>query len=653
MNLANGIDTAEPGTAAAISADIRDRADPALVRADRVEQLYSQLPLGMAATIVIGVIAAVELREGRFIELVLFWGGLLVLVVVLHGMLYFGYRTDPRKVQNTAQWLRWLGIGAFAAGAVWGFAAAVFFPSHADERQVFLAFLLAGVISGGIPMYAASWPVFAAYAAAITLPFTYVLATFGNRLFAEIALLIPLFYGVSVAIAFRLNGVFLAGYRLRHAYQRQLIELQEARRQIEASGRKLALFAERAPIAVLELDSQGTIHEVNHAAELLFGYAADELTGRSAKRLVKPKYHADFDREWGALIAKRAPVAGVKVRNPRRDGIDVVCEWTVTPLVNPDGQLISVIAQGRDITAQLEAERMKKEFTSTLSHELRTPLTSIIGSLQLINAGVLGDIPKDVTELTEVAERNGQRLLDLINDLLDIEKIESGKLTLVPEVIRVDELVREAMVLNKGFGDRFKVRFEPRGELVTREVTADRKRLLQVMTNLLSNAAKFSPEGEAVEITTEELGGHLRVGVHDRGPGIPEAFRSRIFGRFKPWPFRCAPLSVRRPVPAMMVIYCFRDDVVLRLAVRRKAAPVGRHAGVFFTRSHQCSPFFDRVVRCRFSSRRRSTFCSWRFRFAMERSRCIWRSSAIVLRRRSVSSMMYRSAWATASQMSS
>jgi PAS domain S-box-containing protein len=532
MNLANGIDTAEPGAAAAISADIRDRADPALVRADRVEQLYSQLPLGMAATIVIGVIAAVELREGRFIELVLFWGGLLALVVVLHGMLYFGYRSDPRKLQNTAQWLRWLGIGAFAAGAVWGFAAAVFFPSHADERQVFLAFLLAGVISGGIPMYAASWPVFAAYAAAITLPFTYVLATFGNRLFAEIALLIPLFYGVSVAIAFRLNGVFLAGYRLRHAYQRQLIELQEARRQIEASGRKLALFAERAPIAVLELDSQGTVHEVNHAAELLFGYAADELTGHSAKRLVKPKYHADFDREWGDLMAKRAPVAGVKVRNPRRDGIDVVCEWTVTPLVNPDGQLISVIAQGRDITAQLEAERMKKEFTSTLSHELRTPLTSIIGALQLINAGVLGEIPKDVTELTEVAERNGQRLLDLINDILDIEKIESGKLTLVPEVIRVDELVREAMVLNKGFGDRFKVRFEPRGELVTREVTADRKRLLQVMTNLLSNAAKFSPEGEVVEITTEELGGQLRVGVHDRGPGIPEAFRSRIFGRF-------------------------------------------------------------------------------------------------------------------------
>src|SRR3982751_2793710 len=110
--LTNGIDTVEPAAQAdALTADIRDRADPAMVRADRVEQLYSQLPLGMAATIVIGVIAAMELHEGRLLELVLFWGGLLALVVVLHALLYFGYRNDAQRHDNTAQWLRWLGIG--------------------------------------------------------------------------------------------------------------------------------------------------------------------------------------------------------------------------------------------------------------------------------------------------------------------------------------------------------------------------------------------------------------------------------------------------------------------------------------------------------------------------------------------------------------
>src|SRR5438045_6775116 len=119
-NLANGIESAERGAAAAISADIRDRADPVLVRADRVDQLYSQLPLGMVATTVIGVIASMELHEGRLLELVLFWGSLLALVVVLHGLLYFGYRNDAQRHANTAQWLRCLGIGAFGSGGPWG-----------------------------------------------------------------------------------------------------------------------------------------------------------------------------------------------------------------------------------------------------------------------------------------------------------------------------------------------------------------------------------------------------------------------------------------------------------------------------------------------------------------------------------------------------
>jgi PAS domain S-box-containing protein len=362
----------------------------------------------------------------------------------------------------------------------------------------------------------------------------------------EIALLVPLFYAINVAIAYRLTQVFHSGYRLRHAYGRltrdhrqlnqrleqQLVELEEVRRQVEASGRKLALFAERAPIAVLELEPDGTVVEVNHAAEILFGYAATELVGGPVKKLVLPRLHDEFDRIWQELLTSRGSVAGLRLRNPRRDGAELICEWTVTPLVNFQKEVIAVIAQGQDITARLEAERMKKEFTSTLSHELRTPLTSIIGSLQLINSGVMGDVDKEVAELTQVAERNGQRLLDLINDLLDIEKTESGKLNLVPEVIVLDELVRESMLLNKGFGERFRVRFEAHGGSSERRVHADRKRLLQVMTNLLSNAAKFSPEGGVVEIGTSDAGPNVRVSVHDRGSGIPEAFRPRIFGRF-------------------------------------------------------------------------------------------------------------------------
>ena len=541
---------AAPITAAPAARDRRtsESSDPQRVLADRVEQLYSQMPQGIVVTLIIGGIATYQLSDDRIRQLALFWWGLVLLVTAARGALYYGYRRSAQKVADAGQWLRWLAISALANGSIWGFAAAVFFPSRLDEQQVFLAFLLAGITSAGIPSYAASWPMFATYAGAIVLPFIYVLATFGNALFRELAVLVPLFYLANVGIASRLNQVFYSGYRLRHAYGRltedyttlnkrleqQLVELEEARRQVEASGRKLALFAERAPIAVLELDGDGRIQRLNQTAENLFGWSSDELAQQRAsmKALVHAESHAEFEAQWRQLIASRTPVAHLRLRNPRRDGLELVCEWNVTPLVNPEGGVVGVIAQGQDITRQLEAEQMKKEFTSTLSHELRTPLTSIIGSLQLVNSGVLGDADKEMLELTGVAERNSQRLLDLINDILDIEKIESGKLEMMPELLSLDELVGESLVLNKGFAERYQVRYEARGPLLPVQVKADRKRLLQVMTNLLSNAAKFSPAGEPVEVTMEDQGATVRVGICDRGPGIPESFRARIFGRF-------------------------------------------------------------------------------------------------------------------------
>src|SRR3954469_3735709 len=322
---------AEPLTMPAVgsvSASIRDRADPRLVLADRVEQLYSQMWLGILMTFAIGAIATFELWENRLKELVLFWWIIVLFITASSAGLVYAYRRTPDHANQPEQWLRWLGIAALANGANWGFAGAVFFPSHADEQQVFLAFLLAGMMSAGIPVYAASWPIFAVYAAGIVAPFTYVLGTFGNRLFTELALLVPMFYAINVAIAYRLSDVFHSGYRLRRAYgkltddyrlpyqklERQLGELEEARRQVEASGRKLALFAERAPIAVLELDPAGNVTQVNPGAELLFGYAAAELVGAHVKqRLVLPELQPEFERQWAALVASREPIAGLRI----------------------------------------------------------------------------------------------------------------------------------------------------------------------------------------------------------------------------------------------------------------------------------------------------------------------------------------------------
>ena len=205
-------------------------------------------------TLIIGAITTYELYDNRTRDLVLFWWGLVLLVTAARTALWLGYRKSADRIGEARQWLRWLAISALANGANWGFAGAVFFPSHTDEQQVFLAFLLAGIASAGIPTYAASWPMFALYAGAVVLPFAYVLANFGNRLFVEIAVLVPLFYLANVGIAYRLNQVFFSGYRLRHAYgrltedyttlnqrlERQLVELDEARRQPACRARLAA-----------------------------------------------------------------------------------------------------------------------------------------------------------------------------------------------------------------------------------------------------------------------------------------------------------------------------------------------------------------------------------------------------------------------------
>jgi len=391
------------------------------------------------------------------------------------------------------------------------------------------------------------WWVYALYAAGAMMPFNVVLFAYGTENFRVLGGAVPMLYVANVFTAYQLGRVFAAAYGLRGAYRKlwddnaeinaqlasQLDDLLEAHRAVQAYDRKLSLFSERAPIAVFEVDPNGTIHDMNPAAENLFGYAAHELVGRNGiAMLFAPEDRERTERWWHAFVASGKPTTMVAERCLRRDELELTCEWTLTPLVDEEENVTSVVLQGRDITHQRESERMRSEFTSTLSHELRTPLTSILGSLQLLRSGVLGELDKDQDEITEIAERNGQRLLDLINEVLDIEKIESGRVVLVPETVEVDEFVPDSVRLNQGFADRFTVALKMIGEVPKVKVRGDRKRLMQIMTNLLSNAAKFSPPNETVEVRCTVKDGRVRLVVADRGPGISDAFRSKIFGRF-------------------------------------------------------------------------------------------------------------------------
>lgn len=179
------------------------------------------------------------------------------------------------------------------------------------------------------------------------------------------------------------------------------------------------------------------------------------------------------------------------------------------------------------------ASKTKSEFVSTVSHELRTPLTSINGSLSLILGGVVGDIPEKVMGLLEIASNNTNRLLSLINDLLDIEKIEAGKMEFIFSQVDLNQLCSQVVEQNQNYAQAHKVTFVCQQNNSPMLVSADTHRISQVLSNLLSNAAKFSYTDQVVTVRLEKINdGYCRVAVVNHGSGIPESYKHTLFDKF-------------------------------------------------------------------------------------------------------------------------
>jgi signal transduction histidine kinase len=178
------------------------------------------------------------------------------------------------------------------------------------------------------------------------------------------------------------------------------------------------------------------------------------------------------------------------------------------------------------------ALEVKSRFLSIVSHELRTPLTSIIGSLELMKTEKFGSMPTAVRPVLNIAARNSQRLAALVEDLLDLQKLESGEMVFDLKQIDARDLVQEALESIEGYASKLNIRVATTGCEEGCFITGDRKRLIQVMNNLLSNALKFSEEGSEVKVAVESRGDCIRISVHDQGVGIPEGAEEAVFGKF-------------------------------------------------------------------------------------------------------------------------
>lgn len=304
-------------------------------------------------------------------------------------------------------------------------------------------------------------------------------------------------------------------------------------RQLRDGDERLNTIVDTVVDGIITIDQMGTIETANPAAVTLFGYPIAELMGRNVNMLMPEPYHSAHDeylRHYGATHQAKIIGIGREVAGRRADGTVFPMELSVGEMkLQGRTMFVGVV---RDISERKKIERLKSEFVSTVSHELRTPLTSISGALSLVLGKLALDMPPKARQLLETASRNCERLNVIINDILDLEKIESGSLAFDFAHIDLLQIIRQSVAANESYAERLGVSVSIKELPAHAHVRADANRLLQVMANLISNAVKFSAKGGIVEVSAIDLHDRFRVLVRDHGRGIPETFRERIFQRF-------------------------------------------------------------------------------------------------------------------------
>ncbi len=313
-----------------------------------------------------------------------------------------------------------------------------------------------------------------------------------------------------------------------------ITERKLAEEAIRASEHRIRTIINHMIVGLVIVNQDGYIESMNPSAEKIFGYKAEEIVGRhllslfSDSKFFSEHNESDTTSFMDTLFNQALNRIG-EFDCIKKNGEDFPVELSISELKTHEGE--RYMANILDVSERKEVERLKKEFVSTVSHELRTPLTSIRGSLTLLSVGAMGALPEQAKKVVSIAERNTIRLIGLINDILDIEKLEAGKLDMVFENTNMKDIMERSEQSVNTFAANNGVKLEMMP--TDAQVYADGDRIVQVLVNLLSNAIKFSPQGQTVTVAVENAAGFVHVRVIDRGRGIPEQFKKLLFQRFQ------------------------------------------------------------------------------------------------------------------------
>ena len=349
--------------------------------------------------------------------------------------------------------------------------------------------------------------------------------------------------GIYRRIAFRSRRMALRGERpfvVNHGMD--MTEQHEAEEALHLATRQRELILESADDGIYGIDLEGRLTFINHAGASALGYAPEQLMGCDLHETLHHS-HADgtpYSRATNPILQALRRCEPIRMRDEvfwRRDGASIPVEYTANPLIE-DGQISGIVVAFQDVTERRRLEKMKDEFISTVSHELRTPLTSLRASLGLVSSASLDKRPEKQRQMIEMAIGNCDRLVRLVNDILDFEKVEKGRLPLRRKPIEAVDLLRRASDIAHPAATQARITF--RVDAPPAPVLADEERVLKVLNELVTNAIKFSPPDTAIRLAAERMPatvpdspGEVCLIVEDQGRGIAAEKLERIFDRFQ------------------------------------------------------------------------------------------------------------------------